>query len=336
MAILRAAAYLPTASVHGRRALGPDEDGFTLAATAVERSVPPGTGPDGLRKVRVFGETGAAGPWGFGALLGAEVIVEPNAADGPAFRAALRAAVDEAEPSLVVAVDSGSIGAGPGAVAFRVGRSTETGGPAIDRGPAEGASTPLDVAFELFRSAGSPDRSVWVGDWEPNLLRLRPTSPRAEPTPVGGAAPVSEGAYVPRPRYLEGIDSRWRFLGERCATCGRVGFPARHRCRGCGRADRLEPYPLPKDGGKVEAVTWIGPGGQPTEFDGQVEASGPYGVVLVELIPGVRATLQLTDCEPGGARLGSTVVTRLRRLYPMEGEWRYGRKAIPIESAGRP
>lgn len=77
------------------------------------------------------------------------------------------------------------------------------------------------------------------------------------------------------------------------------------------------------------ASTVIGPGGQPTEFDDQVAGSGAYGVVLVDLLPGVRVTLQVTDAKPGELPIGSRVATRLRRLYPMEGEWRYGRKAIP-------
>jgi uncharacterized OB-fold protein len=80
----------------------------------------------------------------------------------------------------------------------------------------------------------------------------------------------------------------------------------------------------------VVAATVIGKGGQPTEFDPQVEALGGYGVVLAEFEPGVRLTLQVTDASPADVRIGDRVGTRLRRLYPMEGEWRYGRKAVPL------
>jgi uncharacterized OB-fold protein len=73
----------------------------------------------------------------------------------------------------------------------------------------------------------------------------------------------------------------------------------------------------------------IGPGGQPTEFDPQVAEWGSYEVLLVELAPGARATVQLTDAEPGSVRIGDRVDTRLRRVYPIEGEWRYARKAVP-------
>lgn len=77
------------------------------------------------------------------------------------------------------------------------------------------------------------------------------------------------------------------------------------------------------------AITTISPGGQPTEFDAQVEASGPYEVALVELVGGTRVTLQVADGRPGDLAVGDPVNTVLRRLYPMEGEWRYGRKAVP-------
>ncbi len=84
------------------------------------------------------------------------------------------------------------------------------------------------------------------------------------------------------------------------------------------------------------AATWIGRGGQPTEFDAEVERSGPYGVAVVELEPGVRATVPLTDTASGEIRINSKVGTRLRRLYAIDGEWRYGRKAVPLIPASVP
>jgi uncharacterized OB-fold protein len=145
-------------------------------------------------------------------------------------------------------------------------------------------------------------------------------------------ASVSEGAYVPRPRYLENLPSRWRFLAEVCGNCHGTTFPARGVCRRCGRSDTLTPLQLPYDGGRVVAVTTVGKGGQPTEFDAQVEALGPYDVALVELARAMRVTLQVTDSVAGELRVGDRVNTLLRRLYPMEGEWRYGRKAVPVIS----
>ncbi|MGI0140176.1 MAG: Zn-ribbon domain-containing OB-fold protein [Thermoplasmata archaeon] len=141
---------------------------------------------------------------------------------------------------------------------------------------------------------------------------------------------VSEGAYVPRARYLEEIPSRWRFEGEECLACRYLTFPRRGRCRHCARTDKMQPHAFPLDGVKVVSATEIGKGGQPTEFDLWVEAMGPYGVLLVELAPGVRATVQTSGAPIGEFPIGRPVSTRLRRLYPMEGEWRYGRKAVPV------
>ncbi len=82
------------------------------------------------------------------------------------------------------------------------------------------------------------------------------------------------------------------------------------------------------------AATWIAPGGQPTEFDAQVEGSGPYGVVLAEIAPDARVTLMVADAGRDEIAVGCRVDTVLRRLYPIEGAWRYGRKAVPATAAG--
>ena len=144
---------------------------------------------------------------------------------------------------------------------------------------------------------------------------------------------VSEGAYIPRASYLEALPARWRFMGSRCDACGRDWFPPRGACPKCGSGEHLHPHSLPLHGGTIVALTTIGKGGQPTEFDPWVDAVGPYQVAIVELAPGCRATLQVTDALPGELSLGQRVSTRLRRLYPMEGEWRYGRKAVPLDPA---
>jgi hypothetical protein len=50
----------------------------------------------------------------------------------------------------------------------------------------------------------------------------------------------------------------------------------------------------------------------------------------------VRATLQVADDADGPLAIGSRVRTELRRSYPMEGRWRYARKAIPRPAEARP
>ncbi|MFZ3356605.1 MAG: zinc ribbon domain-containing protein [Thermoplasmata archaeon] len=143
---------------------------------------------------------------------------------------------------------------------------------------------------------------------------------------------VSEGAYVPRARYIENLPSRWKFEASRCSACGAYALPPRTICPRCYDAHGMVPEGLPRDGGTIVASTTIGPGGQPTEFDSQVELTGGYQVVLVELAPGIRVTLQVSDAPPGRLEIGDQVGSRLRRLYAMEGEWRYGRKAVPFDS----
>jgi len=194
-------------------------------------------------------------------------------------------------------------------------------------------------AVEATLRLGEPGKEeghdvTLVGDWGGATGSGR-TVERKIPkrTAEGDLTGTSEGAYVPRARYLENLPSRWRFLAEACGACGGTTFPARGVCRRCGHTDALTPVRLPYDGGRVVAVTTVGKGGQPTEFDAQVEALGPYDVALVELARGMRVTLQVTDVVPGELEVGDRVNTMLRRLYPMEGEWRYGRKAIPAHSA---
>jgi uncharacterized OB-fold protein len=139
---------------------------------------------------------------------------------------------------------------------------------------------------------------------------------------------VSEGAHVPRPRYVENLPSRWRFAADRCSACGTISFPRRGRCRQCGAREGLAEFELPREG-TVEASTVVAPGAQPTEFDPLVARTGAYGVVLVKLSDGARATLMVADGTNSPLPIGNRVGTQLRRLYPIEGEWRYGRKAVP-------
>jgi hydroxymethylglutaryl-CoA synthase len=151
--------------------------------------------------------------------------------------------------------------------------------------------------------------------------------PQPRPIPSDALRAVSEGAYVPRPRYVENLPSRWRLAAERCSACGALTFPMRGRCRGCGSTEGLVEEPLPRHG-TVLAATVVAPGAHPTEFDPIVEVNGAYGVVLAELATNVRVTLQVADHGAEPLAPGHRVGTQLRRLYPMEGEWRYGRKAV--------
>ena len=340
--IYRAAAYIPVGRVEGRPTAGPDEDGFTLGATALERLWDAAASPPPVARFMLVGDVPPEAYDDFVRFLGYPVLTEHFGAGVAGLRAAVQDAADLArgsEPILLVAVDllSRSEEAPPrssdgdAAVAIWV---AEEGRADLLRAvgdlPGHGGSATAPL-FRLARERRRDDPRLWVGDWDAGPGRELPAGAvrllRSSP-PHGG--PVSQGAYVPRPRYLENLPSRWWFAGEKCPACSAVTFPPRGRCRQCGLREGLETTRLPRDGGEVIASTVIGPGGQPTEFDDQVDAAGPYGVVLVELVPGARVTLQVSDAEPGAIDVGQRVATRLRRLYPMEGEWRYGRKAVPL------
>lgn len=184
----------------------------------------------------------------------------------------------------------------------------------------------------VLRLGGAPAPTVERGGARDGLERP-PEAVRRARGPALDAR--SEGAYLPFPRYAEGLASRWRLEGERCGRCQYLSFPARGACRGCGAVDGLRAEGLPREGGVVEAVTTVGAGAQPTEFDPQVEERGPYSVAIVRFGESVRATLQVTDAPAGALRVGDRVRTALRRLYATEGAWRYGLKAVPSTPAPR-
>ena len=339
--LVRAAAYLPAGTSDRVRVAGPDEDAFTLGATAVERAWVDRDRPDDALEIHLVGEFPAMADWGFPVLLGhgmANVVRHPGDA-AELTRTLQQVEQDGAGSALVVAVDLPERAAavpeappsrfGAGAVAFLLeGTEKPT--------PSRYAATDKDrSALALALRVGPKGRDrlrkeAWVGDWgvvqgggrHIDLAQALRAANRE-------VTAVSEGAYVPRPRYFENLPSRWRFAADECDACHEVTFPSRDVCRRCRRSDELTPILLPRDRIEVVAVTTIGRGGQPTEFDAQVEATGPYQVALVEVSDGVRITLQVTDADPGEVRVGHRVDTRLRRLYPMEGEWRYGRKAVP-------
>lgn len=308
-----------------------DEDELTLAVSAIERLWEDGPPLGTPGRILLVGDLPPSADTDLPRFLGGSAGVERHGTGTLAARAAFESAVDAGrgtEPCLVVAVEIGSresdltAEAADAAVAVWV---ADRPGPGIAHASSEGPA-PRSAVEELARRAGV--EASGPGTPSPNDARTARAS--GAELPLRPGQPVSQGAYVPRPRYAEGLRSHWRFVGEQCGACGTLSFPTRGRCRNCGGTTSLTAVDLPRQGGEVVASTTVGPGGQPTEFDDQVARSGPYGVVLVELAPGARVTLQVTDARPGELGVGARVGTSLRRLYPMEGEWRYGRKAVPL------
>jgi uncharacterized OB-fold protein len=318
------AVYVPRFARDDRSVLAPDEDPFSMAIDALERLSAPTAGGAPSR-IALVGEFPSVVEAALPAYFGRPLALSQHGGDAEGLATALRAAADPTSegPSLLLAVDrTGPRGAE--AVALRFGPSPVAPAPTWVGAPgSEGAADALVRALAGVgnRAVPRPSGPAPPTEWDPDrvgaFVSLTPNQ-------------VSEGAYVPRPRYLENLPSRWRLEADRCEACGAVTFPRRGACRRCGRKDELTAVPLPRDGARVVAATAIGKGGQPTEFDPQVDAIGGYAVVLAEFAPGVRLTLQVTDAAPGGVRIGDRIGTRLRRLYPMDGEWRYGRKAVPL------
>jgi uncharacterized OB-fold protein len=341
--IARAALYLPPGRAAGVPRAGWDEDAFTLAIAAVER-----LGGDPGR-VGVPGRVLLVGPFppsseaNLARFFGATIPIERAGvgADGLAGAArSLGELGDGSSAALVLVADvaadppetlPGDASSGPdGAVAVWIGSGDGSARELASIGSATPGPNAVRPFLEWRRAHESAVPPGGAGPW---AVPDAPTSSAAaganRPRPkLAPGAPVSQGAYVPLSRYEENVPSRWRFAAETCAACGSITFPVRGRCRRCGRRDRLSGTYLPTDGGLVVAATTIGRGGQPTEFDEQVASGGPYEVALIELVPEVRVTLQVTDTTAGSLRIGDRVRTTLRRIYPMEGEWRYGRKAI--------
>jgi uncharacterized OB-fold protein len=129
---------------------------------------------------------------------------------------------------------------------------------------------------------------------------------------------------MPSPRYWREIPTRLRLEAGRCLDCGKVVYPARKICPGCGGA-RFEPTRLSRHG-KVVTSTVIHVA--PTEF--QMEA--PYAIAIVETPEGARLMVQVVDCEPNDVGPGMEVALEFRRIRK-EGHGGilcYGHKAVPV------
>ncbi len=245
----------------------------------------------------------------------------------------LLAAVARDLPGVVI--DTGPDAAGPPAAGPMIAEALGLWDLlALAEAPACVALARIEPESSVFAGFEATGPVAWTGAWNEAAPppRRKWSPPAAEPDL---RTAISEGAYVPRPRYLENLPARWRLAAARCGACGALSFPPRSTCRACGSSSALTAERLP-DVGHVESVTTVAPGAQPTEFDAQVAAAGAYDVAMVAFAPGARLTLQVADLPPGTLRIGDSVRTSLRRLYPMDGEWRYGRKAVPVPGAPAP
>lgn len=136
------------------------------------------------------------------------------------------------------------------------------------------------------------------------------------------------GAHVSVPMYQRSIDQRYRLVAKKCTSCGRITFPPKGACPGCGR-ELFEDAPLPGTG-RVYSCTTISPSGAPPEFFDQATLCGGYTVVLVALDGGPMIIGQIAGAGPCGVTIGTQVRAGFRRLYQEEGIIRYGYKFCPV------
>lgn len=122
-------------------------------------------------------------------------------------------------------------------------------------------------------------------------------------------------------RYKE----RYRLLGTKCQTCGKIFFPDRSVCPKCRRDGK--PVPIEFCGkGKVYTFTVIRI--PPEGFD----IFTPYVVGLVQLDEGPKVTSQIVDCDPEEVYIGMPVESCFRKIRTQgrEGIICYGFKFRPL------
>lgn len=125
------------------------------------------------------------------------------------------------------------------------------------------------------------------------------------------------------PRTWRENPQRYRREANRCRGCGRVHYPPRLVCAGCGGRD-FESVVLPAE---VKLVTYTIIRVPPSEFQGQA----PYPVGIVEFENGCRTTVQIADCPLERLAIGMPLRLEFRRIQEEgdAGVLCYGHKAVP-------
>jgi uncharacterized OB-fold protein len=129
---------------------------------------------------------------------------------------------------------------------------------------------------------------------------------------------------MPTPsRYWREIPQRYRLEAEKCKGCGRVLFPPRPVCPGCGKED-FEKTRLAGSGALLTyTVIRVAPAG----FEDQT----PYAVGIAEMDDGTRLTAQVVDCDFAALKAGLRVKIEFRKMHEdgEAGVIHYGYKFVP-------
>lgn len=112
---------------------------------------------------------------------------------------------------------------------------------------------------------------------------------------------------MPSPRYHREMPQRYRLEAAKCTKCGKMSFPPRLVCSGCG-AKEFDKTKM-SDTGKIISYTTIRVA--PANFSDQV----PYSIAIVESDNGIRVTTQVVDCDPEDLKIGKKVKFVFRKLY---------------------
>ena len=129
---------------------------------------------------------------------------------------------------------------------------------------------------------------------------------------------------MPTPsRYWREIPQRYRFEAAKCTKCGKILFPPRNICPGCGSRE-FEDVRLAETG-KLLTYTILHTPPQP--FVDQA----PYAVGIAEMDDGVRLTGQIVDCSFEEIKTGMPLRLEFRKIYSEghSGVIYYGYKFVP-------
>ncbi len=112
---------------------------------------------------------------------------------------------------------------------------------------------------------------------------------------------------MPSPRYRREMPQRYRLEAAKCRSCGKLSFPPRLICSGCG-AREFDSSKM-SDTGTILSYTTIRVA--PANFSRQV----PYSIAIVESDNGIRVTTQVVDCRPEDLKIGKKVKFVFRKMY---------------------
>jgi uncharacterized OB-fold protein/3-oxoacyl-[acyl-carrier-protein] synthase III len=152
------------------------------------------------------------------------------------------------------------------------------------------------IPVSTQRTGGITVRHLTYLSWH-GLVELEP--PR-RPEPDRPAAPPA----------ARGEKWKFGFAGTRCRRCGFVHLPPIRVCRSCGTLDEMDAAPVATLQGSIVTHTVDHLAYSP---------SPPMIQAVVDVDGGGRCTVEVTDAEPEGLRVGARVAFTFRRLFTAGG-----------------